>query len=52
MKTKKNSYSSLPKKELEVLEQWKRRDDIIITRACKRRAIVIQDVKLYTKEAE
>ena len=38
--------------ELDILEQFKRRNDIIITSADKGRAIVIQDVKLYIKLAE
>ena len=52
MKTKKSSYNNLIKKELEVLEQLKRRDNIIITSADKGRAVVNQDVKLYIKEGE
>ena len=52
MKTKKSSYNNLIKKELEVLEQLKRRDNIIITSADKGRAVVNQDVKLYIEEAE
>ena len=51
-KTKTSSYNNLSKKELEVLEQLKRRDDIIKTSADKGGAIVIQDAKLYIKEAE
>ena len=51
-KTKKSSNNNLTKKELDILEQFKRRNDIIITSADKGRAIVIQDVKLYIKLAE
>ena len=50
MKTKKNSYNKLTKKEVEVLEQLKRRDDITITSADKIGAIVIQDVKEAEKQ--
>ena len=35
MKTKKSSYNKLTKKEVEVLEQLKRREDITITSADK-----------------
>ena len=49
-KTKKSSYNNLSEKELEVLEQLKKRDDV--TSADKGGTIVIQDVKLYIKEAE
>ena len=52
MKTKKGSFNNLSKKELEVLEQLKRHDDIIITSAGTGRPIVILDVKLYIKEVE
>ena len=38
--------------ELEVLEQLKRRDDIIMTSLDIGGAIVIQDFKLHVKEAE
>ena len=46
-KTKKSSNSNLTKKELEVLEQLKRRNHIIIASTDKGGAIVIQDVKQY-----
>ena len=51
-KTKKGSYNNLTKKKLGALGQLKRCDDIIITSTDKGRAIIIQDVKLYIKEAE
>ena len=51
-KTKKGLYNNLSKMELEVLEQLKRREDITITCPDKGGAIVIQDFKLYIKEAE
>ena len=40
-KTKKSSQNNLSKKELEVLEQLKRHDNIIISSADKGRAIII-----------
>ena len=50
MKTKKSLYNKLTKKEVEVLEQLKRRDDITIISADKIGAIVIQDVKEAEKQ--
>ena len=47
-----SSYNNLTKKEIEVLEQQQKLEDIIIPSADKGGAIVIQDVKLYIKEAE
>ena len=46
-----SSYNNLTKKEIEVLEQQQKREDIIIPSADEG-GVVIQDVKLYIKEAE
>ena len=47
-----NTSNNLKKAELEALGNIKAMDDVIITKADKGGAIVVQDVEKYIKEAE
>ena len=47
-----NTSNNLKKEELEALDSIKAMDDIVITKADKGGAIVIQDVENYIVEAE
>jgi hypothetical protein len=48
----KNHHNNLSKNEMKALDELKSRDDIIITKADKGGAVVVQDVESYIKEAD
>ena len=45
-------YSNLSERDQKTLEEWKVRDDIVITNAYKGGAVVVLDVKGYAKQCE
>ena len=45
-------HQNLTNKEIEAMEELRKRDDLIFTKADKRGALVIMDVKNYIKEAD
>ena len=50
MKLKNNRKNNLKKSELTSLEDLQQREDVVITKADKGRAVVFQDVSDYTNE--
>ena len=51
MKLKNNRKNNLKKSELTSLEDLQQREDVVITKADKGRAVVFQDVSDYINEA-